>query len=397
MTDTRTRWLFTILLLAIVARVVAAFVIGDDFKFADEAGYVDTARRLSSGGGFGIGYRGVPGYPVFLAVLSGGVPVGLTLVRAAQAIIAGLGAGLVVVLAERMFSPRAAVLAGLVYALDPLLVIGSGLLYPETIAGLVLALAVLLALDAAERDRRRSSALTGLLLGLLALLRPVALVLPPVVAAWIALTLHAGARRRLVHASVLGLASLLALLPWTARNLRVHGRLMPVSQAGLQTSPAGAEDVARRGLVRSLAQWAWDNPGAFVSRSGRQFLIFWELSPSGMSSDDSARRAALHRRDPRLPVQPIFSRRLRDLVSAGSSGLEFSLALLGLVLVARTRKRRALLPLAVILAYAAGCALFVGALRYRMTVLPLVFLFSGAGAAWVLSSIQRVDADVREP
>jgi hypothetical protein len=33
---------------------VAAFVIGDDFKFADEAGYVDTARRLSSGGGFGI-------------------------------------------------------------------------------------------------------------------------------------------------------------------------------------------------------------------------------------------------------------------------------------------------------------------------------------------------------
>jgi hypothetical protein len=116
-----------------------------------------------------------------------------------------------------------------------------------------------------------------------------------------------------------------------------------------------------------------------------------------MSSDDSATRAALHRRDPRLPVRPLFSRQLRDLVSAGSSGLEFSLALLGLMLVARTRQRRALLPLAVILAYAAGYALFVGALRYRMTVLPLVFLFSGAGAAWVLSSMQRVDADVREP
>jgi hypothetical protein len=172
---------------------------------------------------------------------------------------------------------------------------------------------------------------------------------------------------------------------------------MPVSQAGLQTSPAGAEDIARRGLVRSLAQWAWDNPGAFVARSGRQFLIFWELSPSGMSSDDSTRRAALHRRDPRLPVQALFPRRLRDIVSAASSALEFSLALLGLVLVARTRQPRALLPLAVILAYAAGYALFVGALRYRMTVLPLVFLFSGAGAAWVLSSIRRVDADVREP
>ena len=49
MTDTRTRWVVTILLLAVLARVVAALVIGGSFKFADEAVYVDTAQRLAAG------------------------------------------------------------------------------------------------------------------------------------------------------------------------------------------------------------------------------------------------------------------------------------------------------------------------------------------------------------
>jgi hypothetical protein len=143
--------------------------------------------------------------------------------------------------------------------------------------------------------------------------------------------------------------------------------------------------MAREGLLRSLAGWAWDNPGAFIARGGRQFLQFWELSPTGMSSDEPAVRLALHRRDPRLPVEPVFSRRLRDLVSAVSFGVELSLGLAGLALVGRARWRRAALPLAVIIAFAVGHALFVATLRYRITVLPLVFLFAGVGAGGVLS------------
>jgi hypothetical protein len=206
-----------------------------------------------------------------------------------------------------------------------------------------------------------------------------------VVAIWVAWAMRAPGARRLVHASALGIAFLLALAPWTARNFRVHGQLVPGATAGAHTAPVGQEEVAREGLVGSLARWAWDNPGAFIARGGRQFLQFWELSPSGMSSDDPARRLALHRRDPRLPVEPVFSRRLRDLVSAVSFGAELSLALVGLVLVGRARWRRAMLPLAVILAFAVGHALFVATLRYRITVLPLVLLFTAVGAESVLS------------
>src|SRR5688500_12566796 len=99
MTDTRTRWVVTILLLAVLARVVAALVVGGSFKFADEAAYVDTARRLSGGEGFGVEYVRVPAYPVFLAALSLGLPAGLGFVRVAQAAVVGLGAVLVFQLA----------------------------------------------------------------------------------------------------------------------------------------------------------------------------------------------------------------------------------------------------------------------------------------------------------
>ncbi|HEX5575931.1 MAG TPA: hypothetical protein VFX42_08670, partial [Gemmatimonadales bacterium] len=85
----------------------------------------------------------------------------------------------------------------------------------------------------------------------------------------------------------------------------------------------------------------------------------------------------------------LFSRRLRDWVSAGSFSLELFLALLGMILVARTHWRRLLLPVGIIVGYATGYALFAAKLRYRIPILPLVFLFTGAGAAVLYSWLRR--------
>ncbi len=377
--ETRRRWILTLLLLALLARIGAALAVGHGFQFKDEAIYVDAARRLSGGAGFDPGYRNVPAYPVFLLLLSLGFPVGLTFLRVAQAAAAALGSLAVFALANRMFGRRVAIGAALVYALDPLLVVSSGLLYPEAIAALLVPVLILVALHAAERNAVGHSAFAGGLLGILALLRPVALVLFPVVAGWTVLMVAARLGRRMAHLGALGLAFLLVLTPWTVRGFRVHGRLIPVAMAGTGLAPGGGHEVARRGLLASMARSAWTDPGALVSRFSGQFVQFWELRPTRMATDDPARREALHRRDPRLPVRPRFSRRLRDTVSAASFGLELALAVVGLVAAARARWRQTLLPLAVIFAYAAGYALIVAKLRYRIPVLPLVFLFTGVG------------------
>ena len=382
-------WWFPLLVLALVARIGAATAIGSGFHFADEAIYVDTARQLSQGSGFGVHYQQVPGYPVFLLLLSLGLPGQPAFLRGAQAVVAALGTLLVFRLADRMFGRRTAIAAGLFYALDPLLVISSALLYPEASAAVLLTAIVLTATGAAERDAVMRSALAGGLLGLLALLRPVALILPPVVGAWIALTSATRPVRRVAHLGALALAFLLVLAPWTARNYQIHGQLLPPAAAGAHTAPVTREEVAERGLAVSVTRWAWRDPAALLSRVTRQFAQFWELVPTRMTTDDPVKRERLHQQDSRLSVQPLFSRRLRDLVSAGSFSLELFLALVGVIVVGRTHWRNALLLVAVIMTYAVGYALFVAKLRYRIPVLPLLFLFTGVGAAAIFQFIRR--------
>jgi len=297
-------------------------------------------------------------------------------------------------LADRVFERRIAILAGLIYALDPLVVISSALLYPETIASITVPLIAFMAIEAAERDSIRNSALAGALLGILALLRPVALILPPVVAAWILWTSAARPGRRIAHLAALALAFVLVLTPWTIRNIRADRGIVPVAMAGTQIAPVGQEDVARRGLVMSMLHRIWTDPGTLVQRTGRQFIQFWELTPTRLVTDDPAKRAELHTRDPRLPVQPLFSSTLRDTVSAVTFGLELVLAIIGLVVAVRQRPRQTVLMVAIMVAYAAGFALFVAKLRYRITVLPLLFTFSAIGTASVYSLVRR---PVRHP
>jgi hypothetical protein len=184
----------------------------------------------------------------------------------------------------------------------------------------------------------------------------------------------------------------LVLAPWLTRNFRLHGELVPVTTQGSYTAPIGRSDVARRGLFFAVAHWAWNHPDALVSRVTRQFAQFWELAPTRLVTDDPARREELHNQDPRLQVTPLFSRRLRDLVSAGTFSLELSLALVGLIVFVRTHRRSAILLLSIIIAWALSYALFVVKLRYRIPVLPLLFVFTGAGTAAVYSVMRRAIA-----
>jgi len=382
------RRLTAVVLIALVPRVVAAIALGNGFHFADEAEYADTARRLLSGEGFGETYGRVPGYPALLALLAAPAPETVLWLRLAQAVVAAVGAAVTFVAADRLMGRTAAVAAAAIYALDPLLVVAAGLLYPEAVAAVLMVGVVLVAWEAAHRDSPVLAASAGSLLGLLALLRPIALVVVPVVAAWVLFATDARLARRALHAILVGLACLLVLAPWTYRSYRVHGRLIPVSLAGTRGASVSPGEVEQRGVAGALMDKARTEPLALASRMAREFGHFWELVPSRLVTDDPARREALHRGDPRLPTQPSFSRSLRDAVSAASFGIELLLALGGLVLLWRDRRREAVLLAAVVLAYALGHSLFVGKLRYRITVLPLLLLFAGAAASALYAAIR---------
>jgi 4-amino-4-deoxy-L-arabinose transferase-like glycosyltransferase len=386
---TARRVLLGVVVAALAARVAAALVLGSTFRFVDEAIYVDAAMRLRTGAGLGAGYDNVPGYPALLAILGTPVPTRVVLLRLAQAALASLGCVLCFGLARRLGGDRAGLAAAVLYAVDPLLVVSAGLLYPEVTAGLMLTAALLAGWDGVRRDRLMPIAAAGLLLGVLALLRPVGLVLAPVMLAWVGLAPGKPWGRRVAYAVCLGLTWALALLPWTYRNYRVHGRVVPIATAGAASVPLVGNDLARHGLAGALTGAAERDPGGFARRTVRELGGFWELYPTRLMTDDSSRRAELSRRDPRLTSTPVLQRSLRDTASALSFGLELALAAVGLLVGWRTRRRETVWLVTTVLAFSLGYALFHGKLRYRIPILPIVLAFAGLGAQAVYSWAKR--------
>jgi 4-amino-4-deoxy-L-arabinose transferase-like glycosyltransferase len=319
---------------------------------------------------------------MFLAILRAPLPGDILAIRLAQGVLGGLASVLVYALTERVAGRGPALAAATIYALDPLLVVSAGLLYPETAAAVLLTLAILAAWQGG-RDSLGNSGLSGIVLGTVAMFRPVALVLVPVVATWIAIEVPR--RRAPAHLGVALTAALLVLAPWFYRNYRVQGRLAPIAAAGTHAAPVNPEDLAKDGLTVSMLKKAWTDPVGLAARTGRQFLQFWELAPTRLTTDNPEGRATLHQRDARLPREAFVPPRLRDRVSAIASTVEFGLALVGLIILWRTRRSAALLIGTVPIAFGLGYALFVAKLRYRIPILPLVFVLAGLGA-WKLGT-----------
>ena len=368
--------MLVIVVLALMSRVVAALVIGNLAYFPDETAYVDAAHALLAGHGFGAGYYRGPVYPVLLAGLAALLPEALVALRVGQGVLAALGAILVVDVAERAFTRRIAVLAGALYALDPLLVVSSVLLYPETFTALTVLLLARAALIARRTGDPVASVTAGVGVAVAVQLRPIALALLPAVTAWIAGTV---ASRRLQHAAAIALACAVATAPWMASNVRVYGWLLPEATINVRDAQGigrGTED-GTAGLIADRAAGA---PFAFVRRAAGEFAHFWEPYPQRLATDDAAYRARLHGEDARIDAAPLVAPPLRDMVSAFSFGVEMLLAVCGLVVGWRTRRDETVLLALLVFSYAIGCTLYYAKARYRIPVLPYILTFSALGA-----------------
>jgi hypothetical protein len=131
-------------------------------------------------------------------------------------------------LARRMRA-GSALAAALLFGLNPYGLTLVGLLH-YSMLHLFLLVPALWALDAAiERNRSRAFLLAGIAWGLSNLVRPLTLLLPALVLVSLLLGRRASGFRALKHALALALGMALVLGPWTLRNYRVSGRLMPVS------------------------------------------------------------------------------------------------------------------------------------------------------------------------
>ncbi len=167
-----------------------------------------------------------PLYPYFLAALYG-LSGSWTAVKLTQAALGALLVPAVMGVTARAMGERACVVAGAIVALYPDLVWFSAHFWSETLF-LVLVWWGFERLLAAQASGARAAALAaGLLFGLATLTRETALYFVPIAALWLAWS-----RRELRTAGGYALAAALVILPWTYRNRVVWDAFVPVSTAG---------------------------------------------------------------------------------------------------------------------------------------------------------------------
>jgi len=226
----------------------------------DEREYLSLARSLVAGHGFVYDdavqsgpvdpFGRAPGYPVFLALTSGGtrvtdaVPVS---VKIAQSLVGAVGVVLAGVIASNLAGPRAGRVAAIIAACYPPLVWVAAYGFSEAIAwplGLLVAWQFDRAAVESTDDGRMSrplvaSLICGVVAGLTALVRPANLFFLFVAGAWLLW------RRRLALVVALAIGACVAIAPWTIRNYIHYGRPVLIATEGGVTFWTGNHVLAR--------------------------------------------------------------------------------------------------------------------------------------------------------
>jgi 4-amino-4-deoxy-L-arabinose transferase-like glycosyltransferase len=247
------RWLLAIFVLALGVRLLTVAVIHPDprdGRFDDSVWYDTSARHLAAGDGYVFdptvwfvpdGTRlypdesqltptayWPPGYPVTLAAIYYVTDDSLWAGRMFNVLCGALTAVLVYAIARKLFGRTEAVIAGLLMALLPGHVYFTPLLMSETyflfLMSATIAVFLYYVLDR-ERPPLLAVAGAGLLAGMTGMSRGE--FAPFIGIMLLLMVLHLGLRRSLLPAAVLMIAVAALFVPWTIRNERTMGALIP--------------------------------------------------------------------------------------------------------------------------------------------------------------------------
>jgi tetratricopeptide (TPR) repeat protein len=394
---------------AFALRLTYLFQVGDTafFKFpvGDSVTYDRWALDIQKDWvGHEVFYQ-APLYPYFLAVLYSVVGHSLWAVRVVQAALGSAACVLLALAGRTFFSPIVAAVAGVLLAVYAPAIFFDGLVHKASL-DLFLMTTLLLSLAMVEKDRtaRWPVFWTGVALGALALTRENALVLVPVLVAWMGTRSPSGKLDRALGSRIacffVGIG--LVLSPVLARNYAV-GREVFVTTSQFGANFYGGNNEQADGTYEPLRwghgeypqeredafniaadalghkptakevsnywssrAWAWirSHPGDWLKLLGRKLLLVWNAYEIPDSDD------------------PLVYEDASPLLSALGHVFFFGtlcpLALVG-VFATRSDWRRLSALYLVVLGIAASTTLFFVFARYRYPMVPVLALFAAAG------------------
>jgi 4-amino-4-deoxy-L-arabinose transferase-like glycosyltransferase len=398
-----------ILLLALVVRLlILAMTPGLDVRIADERDYHDLATSLVEGRGFESKFGPTslrpPLYPGVVATAwSLTDSRSLQVVRAVQGLVGLATAGLVYVLARRLYDEHAATAAAAIIAFYPALLLSHSLLLTETLFTFLLTAAGLAVVATLQQPRPMVALGGGVLLGLASLTRSIVWPFPLVLAPFIALVARGTTRQRLVGAALLLAGHALVLTPWAIRNTRLQGVPVVVDTmgglnlrmgnyehtphdriwdavsmsgskswvAGLPPSPpAGGEwteGLKERWARERAVEFILEHPGLTLWRAGIKFADFWGLDRDFLAGVQKG-----------LFTPPLWVTGVAGLALLVGYPLVICLAVVAVCLRAPGDWRSHLALWLLVAFVAALHSLVFGHPRYRLPLTPVFAVYAGA-------------------
>lgn len=378
----------------------------------DFAMYVESARYLAEHRSLDPEFIYMPGYTALAAVVHalGG---GLLAIKMIGVAAGGVAAVAVYATTRLLFGNTAAIVAGLLAALWPGGIAVASVTGTDMPAAALIAVAVWLLVSEAGRRPLGAPVLFGLVMGLAAYVRAVAL--PLVVLS----ALHFRARGAawghvLTRTLAACLIAFVVLLPWGIRNKLRTGELMFTDAHGGHTALVGANPNSEATYSRSLnrmftegtghklfatphrasdrvafglaKQWTMLSPkyaaGLLAAKADRLLsherpLLYWPLY-----------RQSVLRTDSRVFAWFTAHRTGVERVVDGFWYLLVGASLIGVVAAFARRNGAATSLLPMPLALAALYTLFFGEARYHLAIAVLMLPFAGAGLVWLGEAVR---------
>ena len=373
----------------------AAFLLAEPATspVADERTWIDWAHNLSSEK---VGFSPFrtklvfypPLYHYFIAFVEASLG-SLAAVRWAQVLVGSLLVPAVGRVGSLAFGEPAGLAAAAITAFYPELVWFSAHFWSETLFLVLLWWAIERLLTADRAGKRGAALVAGLLWGLAILTRETILYFTPFPALWLLWRRPRGAS---VRAAAFVLAALAVVAPWTWRNWVVYRGFIPVSTAGGLNLFQGNAPLTRqqvynryRSVSGRLEQYQYARrmglqailerqPWWLLEKLRDEMPLFWEA--------DSLALVHIKRGAYGKGVGPSWAAAAALVVLAPYLAV-LALAVVGVAAFPVTRPRRLLLIF--LLYYVAIHVATHGFARYRLPVMPVLFVL--AGTAW--ASLRR--------
>ena len=372
--------------------------------------YDDLAWNLAQGRGFRAAHgeesviRG-PGYPALLAlvyIVTGGHNIAAA--QIAQCLLSGGVVFLTFVLARRLHNERTGLLAAGLIAFHPLAVWYAPRLLVEIPFAFVCLVVFILADRLLEKPGIARAAAFGVAVAAASYVKSFAFLFVAVVFLLL-LIKRAGITRSVGLCAVAAAVAVVLIAPWTARNLAVTGRLVPV-HSSLALPLVCGDYYVRTALQSPLStgkaiQAALDAFPRITEEQGYPPISYYGGTRGSLREEliiektVLAHYVELYSRDPLyffggyavrfvqfwfLSTSPLFS-----LSMLAVNGLAIVLAAAGWKVMKHETGRR--LPAAFILFFPIFHAALIGQVRYTLPIQPLLMILAAAG---VLAAVDRL-------